>query len=150
METLFERIKNTPTALDKFKRGVGHSACIYPKPYEGKAEVVRWFYSRNNQCQVFFACSKEVSDIIEEDSWADVSYEFTVYVEHELFDYCIQNTEWGKCNRYGIEYDEKIPENELAETDYHKFGCSGTICSCEPFGEGDFTYGIAEESEFIL
>ncbi len=76
-------------------------------------------------------------------SWADVSDEFTIFVEHALMPFCEENTEWETCDRYGIEYDCKVKETD-------QYGCSGTICCCKPFGEGDFTYGIAEELEFNL
>lgn len=119
--------------------------CFYPKPFQGINEIIRWFYSRNNGCTVFFGCSKEVSDIIEAESWAEVSYDFTVYVEHELMPFCVENTDWKKCYRYGIDYDKKVRKkdrNNCPDT-----GCNGTSCHCQPFGEGDFTYGITDESE---
>jgi hypothetical protein len=146
---LWGRITRASDPLAKFRTCNRVTACIYPKPFEGKSEVVRWFYSRNNGCQVFFACSKEVSDKIEQDSWAEVSYDFTVYVEHELMPYCVQNTDWQKCARYGIEYDKKLTKKS-AQSCGNDFGCEGTMCNCEPFGQGDFTYGIAEADEFEL
>ena len=154
MSKLWKSIVDNPKALDKFKVECGYTACIYPKPFEGKADVVRWFYSRNNTCQVFYACSRKVSNKIESDSWADVSREFTLFVEHELMPYCIENTQWEKCCKYGIEYDEDVPESskEDYERDHYSYnkGCEGTQCHCEPFGEGDFTNGIAEQSEFTI
>lgn len=128
---MWNKIIKAKNPLKNFKR----KACIYPEPYQGKSDVVRWFYSRNNHCQVFYACSQEVSDLIDADSWADVSNDFTIFVEHTLMPYCIENTDWEKCDRYGIEYPK---------------GCDGDICSCEPFGQGDFTNGIAQETEFNL
>jgi len=122
--------------------------CFYPKAFQGNAEVVRWFYSRNNGCEVFFACSKEVSEIIEAESWADVSREFTVYVEHELMPFCVENTDWEKCYRYGIEYNKKVKKKDRHNCP--NTGCGGTSCHCEPFGEGDFTYGIADDDEIEL
>ncbi len=149
METLFERIQNAKQPLLKFRKNGKTTACIYPNPYQGKAEVVRWFYSRNNSCQVFFSCSKEVSDQISETSWADVGYDFTLFVEHELMPYCVNNTDWQKCARYGIPYNVMLSKKKSAEVG-NDFGCEGRVCYCEPFGAGDFTYGIADESEFVF
>lgn len=142
--TLWDKI-NTPGSLASFKG----KACIYPKPFKDKTEVVRWFYSRNNGCQVFFACSREVSELIDKESWADVSYEFILFVEQELMPYCVENTDWQRCAAYGIEYYKKLSKKQSSSCG-RDFGCSGTTCHCEPFGEGDFTYGIADESEFII
>lgn len=119
--------------------------CFYPNPFQGKAKVVRWFYSRNNGCQVFFACSKKVSDTIEAHSWAEVSKEFTHYVEMELMPFCVENTDWDKCYRYGIEYNKKVKKKDQGNCP--DSGCEGTTCHCEPFGEGDFTYGVADAEE---
>lgn len=149
MENLFKKITTSKDSLLKFKNGDEITACIYPKPYQDIDDVVRWFYSRNNGCQVFFACSIEISNRIDEESWADISYEFSVFVESELFNFCRDNTHWGKCERYGIGYDEKLSKKK-AELSGCDIGCEGTVCHCEPFGEGDFTYGIAEESEFNI
>ncbi len=135
LNNMWTKIQNSPDPLKKFRTKGKIKACVYPEPYQGIAEAVRWFYSRNNHCQVFFACSQEVSDLIDADSWADVSYEFTIYVEHSLMPFCVENTDWDKCERHGIEYPK---------------GCEDYICPCKPFGEGDFTYGIAEEIEFNL
>lgn len=154
MDSLWHRINNAEDALSKFRSDSGITACIYPRPYQGCSQVVRWFYSRNNGCQVFFACSKEISDKIDSESWADVSYEFTVYVEHELMPYCVENTDWEYCCRRAYDYNQKVPEAEKTELEQSNYsflnGCQGTICHCEPFGAGDFTYGIAEAREFNL
>ncbi len=149
MTNLFEKITSSENSLSKFKQGGKTTACIYPNPYKGKSEVVRWLYSRNNGCQVFFACSKEISDRIDEESWADVDDDFTYFVEGKLMPYCVENTDWLHCERYGIGYDKKLSKKD-AESAGCDTGCEGTICHCEPFGEGDFTYGIAEEDEFTL
>lgn len=120
-------------------------SCFYPNAYQGKTEVIRWFYSRNNGCEVFFSCSKEVSDIIERESWADVSMEFTTYVECILMPFCVENTKWPKCYRYGIPYDQQVKKSDRKNCP--DTGCEGSICVCEPFGQGDFTYGVADEKE---
>lgn len=121
--------------------------CFYPHSFQDKSEVVRWFYSRNNGCTVFFACSKDVSETIERESWADVSYDFTVYVEQELMPFCVENTTWIRCYRYGIPYDEQVKKKDRRKCP--DTGCEGTLCVCEPFGQGDFTYGMADESETL-
>lgn len=153
MNKLWAKIVNDPEALSRFKVEGGYSACIYKEPFEGKADVVRWFYSRNTGTQVFYACSQSVSDKIDEDSWADVNYKFTVFVEQELMDFCVENTEWERCCKYGIDYNNDVPESAKSESErdhpsYNK-GCHGTTCHCCPFGTGDFTNGIAQESEFL-
>lgn len=154
MRTLWSKIKEAKDPLSKFRIEGKITACIYPEPYLGESEVVRWFYSRNNACQVFFTCSKKVSDIIDKDSWAEVNHDFTVFVEDELMDFCKNHTDWPRCCRYGIEYDKKVPKKNKDESEVDNYsydmGCEGSQCHCEPFGEGDFSYGIAEESEFDL
>lgn len=152
MDSLFNRILTAKDSLKKFRIENKITACIYPKPYNNAGEVVRWFYSRNDGCQVFFACSKETSDKIDAESWADVDYDFTVFIEQELMPFCVENTDWKGCCRYGIEYGKKVPNKRksTSEKDNYSFdfGCHGGMCHCEPFGQGDFTYGIAEETEF--
>lgn len=152
VDNLFNKIISAPDALSKFRNSAGQmSACIYPTPFEGKAEVVRWFYSRNNACQIFYACSQIVSDKIESDNWGDVSHDFTLFVEHELMPHCVDNTDWDRCSKYGYEYNEKIPKSKRQIGEEHfEFGCMGSNCHCEPFGGGDFTNGIASVNEFIL
>lgn len=152
--TLWDKINKAGDPLAKFRSGDKITACIYPIPYEGISEVVRWFYSRNNACQVFFACSLEISNIIEQESWADVSYTFTIFVEYMLMPYCVEHTNYPTCCRRNYEYDKKVPNKqkdgcEIGNYSFD-FGCQGTTCHCEPFGEGDFTNGIAQITEFIL
>lgn len=132
MSTLFQKIKLAPDPLSKFREGNNISAGIYSEPFQGNDEVVAWFYDRNTKCQVFFACSEEVWYKALEDSWADVSDEFTAFVEQELMPFCVENTSWGGCE------------------EVEQFKCSDYGCHCEPFGSGDFTYGTAEEREFTF
>ena len=126
---LWDKIKSSTNPLKNFK---GSSACIYPEPYMGKADVVIWFYCRNTRNQVFAAVSHEIAQVMFKSSWADVSYEFTVWIEHEVMPHCVQNTVWENC--------ELDIEN----------GCENSSCQCETFGSGDFTYGTAESDEFIF
>lgn len=131
--------------------GFEGKATLYKEPFEGKTDRVCWFYDRATHCQVFFACSNEVADLMFEESWADVSSEFTVYVEQELFPACVQNTAWNECEKFGIDYTETVMIRDQKGRFSHKEkGCEGSTCWCEPFGHGDFTYGEAEESEFKL
>lgn len=85
-----------------------------------------------------------VSDAIEKEGWT-ISDEFIQYVEMQLMPYAVQNTEWEKCYRYGIEYTKKVKKKD--RDNCPDTGCEGAICVCEPFGQGDFTYGIASETE---
>lgn len=149
---LFEQIVNNPIALSKFIIDGEQKACVYPNPYQGISDVVRWFYSRNNACQIFFACSKEISDRIDEESWADINWDFTIFVEHELMPYCVENTFWHDCHKHYADYDKKAfcRDSKGHFTGGFDMGCMGGICHCEPFGQGDFTYGIADENEFNL
>lgn len=146
-DNLWAQIIKSPDCLSKFEG----KACIYPEPYLGKSEVTCWFYSRNNGCQVFYSCPKKVADQMFDSSWADVSYEFTVFVEQELFPFCVENTKWESCHRYGIDYDKTaMVRDHKGRFKYSEKGCEGTQCHCQPFGEGDFTYGIAEDVEFVF
>lgn len=152
MKKLFEAIvANPPVALSKFIKEGKTTACIYPTPFD-KAETIWWFYCCSSHNQVFFACSKEVSDKMDEDSWADVSDEFTVWIEHQVMPFCVENTDWQSCHRYMVEYDKKAYVRDKGRfTGDFDMGCDGTQCYCEPFGAGTgMTYGMAEEGEFTL
>ncbi len=146
---LFEKIISQPNALAKYKG----KACIHPEPYQGNSEVVRWLKSLNNGCTVFYACSKAISDMIEEDGY-DIDYDLAVWIENSVMPFCRDNTEWEKCCRYGIEYDKKVPKRLMRKGEKCNYsfemGCEGDECHCEPFGDGGWSYDIADESDFNL
>jgi len=129
--TLFERVKNAPNAFEKFKTEDGYTACLYPEPFDGDGSVLVWFFCRYTRCEVFVGVSKEVAERMFEDSWADVSHEFCLFIEQEAMPHCKENTDW-----------------------YASCDCEGDFdidaCDHAPFDSGDFSYGEAEEKEFVL
>lgn len=131
--TLFERVQAAPNAFDQFKTEQGYTACLHPEPFEGDGAVLVWFFCRATKCQVFVGVSKTVAEQILENSWADVSHEFCVFVEWEVMEHCKENTDWH-C-------DCEAQEDGNVDVDR---------CSCAPFESADFTYGIAEAYEFVL
>lgn len=127
---LIEKIKS-----NKYSFKTPNKSCLYPHAYQGIAEELIWFYCRMTKCEVYVFVSEEVQEQIFEYSWADVSDDFTYFVEQELFNYCAENTEWELPDDY-----KQLSEDER-DNSYE---------DNKPFGSSDFTYGIANENDFIL
>lgn len=132
-KTLWERIQESPNALDRYKTENGYSACVYPEPYEGSADAVLGFRCLSSGMTVFAAVSESVAATVMEDGPDDCGYEFMNWLEWEVMPYCIEHTDWGgscgDCSR-------------CEEED---------MCLYAPFeGWGGCSWGLAEEDDFVL
>jgi hypothetical protein len=131
--SLIEKIKS-----NKHLFKTPEKSCLYlglnPKT-TGIAEELIWFYCRMTKCEVYTFVSKDVAKRMFETSWANVSDDFTYFIEQELFPFCAENTEWDLPDDY-----EELSENEK---DY-------AYDDNKPFGSGDFTYGLADEDDFVF